>query len=277
MMKARSTMESIFRGAVYRIVLLAVLFIFIFPFIYMVLGAFKNTVDIVNPEKLFSFKPTMRNFISLFERYRFAGPLKNSLIISGSATLLSLIVGLPASYSIACYRIRSLQSISLLVRVIPTIAFLVPVYLMFSKLGMVGTYRGIILTHMLIGVPFTVWVMIPYFQNIPKELRESALIDGASQYKVFGEIMIPLSVPAIMTVSVLTFINSWNNFMFGMILGNARTRVLPTLIFNFLSHAEINYAGLMAGASLVTLPVIIISICLQKYVVQGLTAGAVKG
>lgn len=269
--------HEIARKIAYYIVVFSIMLLFVFPFVYMVLGAFKNTVDIVNPARTLAFTPTVKNFINLFAQYKFGRPLINSLFISTSATLLSLAVGLPAAHAIAYYNIRWLQNVSLVVRIIPTIAFLVPVYLMFSKMGLVGTYKGIILTHMLIGVPFVVWVMIPYFQSIPKELLDSALIDGASQFGLFARIMLPLSVPGIVTVTILSFINSWNNFMFGMILGNNKTRVLPTLIFNFLSHAEINWAGLMAGATLVTLPIILISVVLQKYVVQGLTAGAVKG
>ena len=103
---------------------------------------------------------------------------------------------------------------------------------------------------MLIAVPFVVWVMIPYFEGVPVELEESALIDGASRMTCFLKIMLPLSLPGIMTVTILSFINAWNNFMFGLILGNSDTKILPTVIFNFLSHTEINWSGLMLRQSL---------------------------
>ena len=213
----------------------------------------------------------------VFEVYHFAKPLKNSLIISLGATGMALVIGLPAAYSMARYRQSMLQIVVLCIRIIPSIAFLVPVYLMFSKVGLIGTYTGIILANMLISVPFVVWVMIPYFESVPKELEESALIDGASRTRCFFSVMLPLSLPGIMTVTILSFINAWNNFMFGLILGNAKTKILPTVIFNFLSHTEINWSGLMAAAIIVTLPIIVLSIFLQRYIVQGLTAGAVKG
>lgn len=259
------------------LLILAVLLLTVFPFLYMVLGAFKNTVDIVNPAKTFCFMPTMKNFVQVFEVYQFTKPLINSLIISFGATGLSLLIGLPASYSMARYRQNMLQIVVLCIRIVPSIAFLVPVYLMFSRVGLTGTYTGIILANMLIAVPFVVWVMIPYFEGVPVELEESALIDGASRMTCFLKIMLPLSRPGIITVTILSFINAWNNFMFGLILGNADTKILPTVIFNFLSHTEINWSGLMAAAIIVTLPIIILSIFLQKYIVQGMTAGAVKG
>ena len=257
------------------LVVLAILFVTVFPFLYMVLGAFKNTVDIVNPSKTFHFVPTIKNFIQVFETYQFQKPLINSLIISFGATGLSLLIGLPASYSMARYKQNMLQIVVLCIRIVPSIAFLVPVYLMFSKIGLTGTYTGIILANMLIAVPFVVWVMIPYFEGVPVE--ESALIDGASRMTCFLRIMLPLSLPGIMTVTILSFINAWNNFMFGLILGNSDTKILPTVIFNFLSHTEINWSGLMAAAIIVTLPIILLSVFLQRYIVQGLTAGAVKG
>lgn len=259
------------------LVVLAILFVTVFPFLYMVLGAFKNTVDIVNPSKTFHFVPTIKNFIQVFETYQFQKPLINSLIISFGATGLSLLIGLPASYSMARYKQNMLQIVVLCIRIVPSIAFLVPVYLMFSKIGLTGTYTGIILANMLIAVPFVVWVMIPYFEGVPVELEESALIDGASRMTCLLRIMLPLSLPGIMTVTILSFINAWNNFMFGLILGNSDTKILPTVIFNFLSHTEINWSGLMAAAIIVTLPIILLSVFLQRYIVQGLTAGAVKG
>lgn len=259
------------------VVLIAIMLITIFPFLYMVLGSFKSTVDIVNPSRTFVFTPTLKNFVTVFTEYNLALPLKNSIIISTAATLISLILALPAAYAIAKYRLTALQIIILGIRTIPTVAFLVPLYLLFSKVHMVGTYASIILAHMLVTMPFIVWVMIPYFKSVPREIEESALIDGASQFGVFMRMMLPLSIPGIMTVTIMSFITSWNNFMFGLILGNAQTKVLPTLIFNFMSHTEINWAGLMAAAFIVTLPIIVISVFLQKYIVQGLTAGAVKG
>ena len=136
------------------LVVLAILFVTVFPFLYMVLGAFKNTVDIVNPSKTFHFVPTIKNFIQVFETYQFQKPLINSLIISFGATGLSLLIGLPASYSMARYKQNMLQIVVLCIRIVPSIAFLVPVYLMFSKIGLTGTYTGIILANMLIAVPF---------------------------------------------------------------------------------------------------------------------------
>ena len=263
--------------AIYAIVLAVLILITIFPFVYMVLGAFKNNVDIVNPEKVFMFEPTLNNFKTVFETYRFGRPIKNTAIISVCSTVFSLLIGLPASYAIARFKKRLLQAIILGVRIIPIIAFLVPLYLVFAEVGLTGTYTAIILANMIIALPFIVWVMIPYFESIPKELEEAAFIDGVTRFGAFIKIAIPLSVPGIMTVTIMSFITAWNNLLFGMILGSSDTQTLPTAVLNFISYTEINWGGLMAAAIIITVPIIIISIVLQKYVIQGLQAGAVKG
>jgi len=126
-------------------------------------------------------------------------------------------------------------------------------------------------------LPLIIWIVTPYFESIPKELEEAAFIDGSSVFRSFIQIMVPLSGPGIFTAAILAFIYSWNNFIFALVLSGKNTKTLPMAIFNFISYTEVNWSGLMAAAVVITGPVILISIALQKYVVSGLTAGAVKG
>ena len=201
----------------------------------------------------------------------------NTTIIAVSSTLLSLVIGVPAAYSIARFKQKAFSVIILAVRIIPGIMFLVPWYLLFTKIGLSGTYTSLILCYMLLALPYIVWIMIPFFEKLPQELEESAMVDGCMRLQAFYRIMLPVAVPGIMTATILVFISSWNTFIFGLILGTSKTQPLPVAIFSFISYTEVNWGGLMAAAVVITLPIIVIALILQKYIVAGLTAGAVKG
>lgn len=260
----------------YLILFVIMLWVF-FPFIYMLLGSFKTNVDLFNMDKLFVFKPTLKNYMDVFTLYDFSRPLKNTTVISVISTALSLLLGVPAAYSIARFKQKAFSVIILAVRIIPGIAFLVPWYLIFSRLGLTGTFTSLILCHMLIGLPMIVWIMIPFFEKLPASLEEAALMDGATRMQAFSRIMLPLSVPGIITAMLLVFIGSWNNFIFGLILGTSKTQPLPVAIFSFISYTEVNWGGLMAASVVITMPIVLLSLFLQKYIIAGLTAGAVKG
>lgn len=257
--------------------LVVVLFFTMFPFLYMVLSSFKENVDLFNLEKFLVFKPTLKNYVDVFTRYSFCRPLMNTTIIAVSSTLLSLVIGVPAAYSIARFKQKAFSVIILAVRIIPGIMFLVPWYLLFTKIGLSGTYTSLILCYMLLALPYIVWIMIPFFEKLPQELEESAMVDGCMRLQAFYRIMLPVAVPGIMTATILVFISSWNTFIFGLILGTSKTQPLPVAIFSFISYTEVNWGGLMAAAVVITLPIIVIALILQKYIVAGLTAGAVKG
>ena len=255
----------------------AIILITLIPLLYLVSSSFKRIVDIMNPDKLFFFVPTLKNYIDVFVKYDFIKPIYNSLIVSVGATLLACIFGLPAAYSIARYNQNKLSFIILAVRIIPAITFLVPWYIILSRVHLTGTYLALILANLLVSLPLIIWIVTPYFKSIPASIEESAFLDGCSVYGSFLRIMLPLSGPGIFTAAILSFIYSWNNFLFALILGSARTKTLPMAVFSFISYTDVNWGGLMAAAVVITFPVILISLVLQKYVVSGLTAGAVKG
>lgn len=272
----KDTLKKIKSFGFYFILILIMIWT-MFPFLYMVISSFKTNVDLFNMDKLFIFKPTLKNYIDVFTLYDFAKPLKNTTIVTFVSTTLCLLLGVPAAYSIARFNQRFFSTVILAVRIIPGIAFLVPWYVIFTKLGLNGTYVSLILCHMLIGLPMVVWVMIPYFEKLPRGLEESAMVDGATRLQAFLRIMLPLAVPGLITATLLTFIGSWNNFIFGLILGTSKTQPLPVAIFSFISYTEVNWGGMMAASVVITLPIIIICMLLQKYIISGLTAGAVKG
>lgn len=262
---------------IFWICVIAIIAVTMVPIIYLVSSSFKKIVDIMNPKKLFLFTPTFKNYIDVFKKYDFIKPMYNSLVVSIGATGLACIFGLPTAYSIARYKQKGLSFIVLAVRIIPAITFLVPWYIILSKMHLTGTYTALILANLLVSLPLIIWICTPYFESISPSIEESAFIDGCSVYKSFLTIMLPLSGPGIFTAAILSFIYAWNNFMFALILGSAKTKTLPMAVFNFISYTDVNWGGLMAAATVITLPVIVISLVLQKYVVSGLTAGAVKG
>lgn len=257
--------------------LAVILLIVCFPFIWMVLASFKTQVQIMSVDKLFVFEPITGNYKTVFSDYEFVKPIVNSLIIGVSSTLLAIVLGLPAAYSIARYKQTMLGLVILMVRFIPGITFLIPWYVIFSKIGLVDTHFALSLSHLLINLPFIIWIMIPYFDSMPKELEEAAIVDGSSVLGLFLRIILPLSVPGVITASLLSFIFSWNNLVFSMALAGGNTQTLPLAIFNFISYASIDWGALMAAAVLITVPILVISLLTQRFIIQGLTAGAVKG
>ena len=258
-------------------ILLAIVLIYVvFPFFWMLLCSFKEHKDIMNPDKIFIFEPTVANYINTFSQYNFISPICNSLIIAVISTAASLACGLPCAYAIARYRLQKLNILVLLVRVIPSITFLIPWFIVVSRLGIVDTYFVVSLSHMVLSLPFTIWILVPFFEGIPLSLEESAMLDGCTAWGRFWRIALPLARAGIITVVIMSFIFSWNNFMYSMVLSGNRTRTVPLAIFNFVGYSFVDWGTLMAAAVTITFPILILSLATQKYIVKGLTAGAVK-
>lgn len=265
-------------GNVLYVLAMALVILFLLtPFLWMVLNSFKSPLQIIKLPPELIFTPTLRNFQNVFGTQNFERYILNSVIIAAGCTIIGLIIGLPASYSIARFQQNRLAITILMARMVPGITFLVPLFIIFRRLGLVDTYTSLILSHMLVGLPFIVWVMVPFFESIPREMTEAAVVDGASALRTFLTVVLPLSGPGIVTASILSFVFSWNNFMFSIVLASSRTRTVPVAIYNFISYAQIDWGGLMAAAVVITLPVLALAIVTQRYVIRGLTAGAVKG
>ncbi|MCC8191293.1 MAG: carbohydrate ABC transporter permease [Planctomycetes bacterium] len=257
--------------------ILACVFFFLLPLLWMLLNAFKTPLQIVElPPKLF-FKPTLENFENVFRSQDFGRYIWNSLTIASWSTVFGLILGLPAAFSIAIYKQKKLAVFILISRMVPGITFLLPLFIMFMHFDMVDTTASLVLSHLLVGLPVIVWVMVPFFESIPKDLIDAARVDGCSIFGTFLRIILPISLPGVVTAAILSFIFSWNNFMFSIVLAQHNTKTVPVAIFNFIAYAQIDWGGLMAAAVVITLPVLVITIVTQKYVIRGLTAGAVKG
>lgn len=275
---ARSTtLGQRLAGVLHYMAILLILLFFMAPFFWMLLNSLKTPLQIIKLPPDLIFTPTFQNYVNVFATQNFGRYFFNSLVIGAGSTLLGLLIGLPAAYAIARYQQHNLSLTVLVARIVPGITFLIPWFILFRRLGLVDTYLSLILAHLLVGLPFIIWVMVPFFEAIPSELDEAARVDGASILQTFIRIILPISGPGIVTAAILSFVFSWNNFMFSIVLATNRTKTLPVAIYNFISYAQIDWGGLMAAAVVITLPVLILAIIAQKYVVRGLVSGAIKG
>jgi len=267
--------------AVYKLLFLILVLVIVipmlFPFAWMLMSSFKTQVDIISWPPRIIFTPTMQNFDRVFTEQNFLLFLQNSSIVGVTTILVSLLIGLPAAYSIARFKQRRLLMLILVARLMPGISFLMPWFIIFSRLRLMDSHIALILSHILIVMPVVVWIMSAYIETIPAEMEESAMVDGATRQRAFASIILPLCTPGIITATTLSFIFSWNNFMFAQVLSRQRTRTLPIAIFNFIGYAEVDWGGVMAAAVSIVAPAIIITMIFQKYMIKGLTAGAIKG
>ncbi|MGN6689112.1 MAG: carbohydrate ABC transporter permease [Actinomycetales bacterium] len=261
----------------FRVIALAVvILVLIAPLIWMVLASFKTTVDIYSPGKLL-FHPTISHYVKVLQQANYLQFVFNSFWVAFVSTVISLIIGVPAAYSMSRFSMNRSALVVLMARIIPGVSLLVPWFYVFSNLHLVGGYSVLILSHMFVALPLVVYIMMGYFDALPLELEEAGQVDGLTVIGTFWHITMRLSVPGIATAGILAFIFSWNNFMFALVLSSEHTKTLPVAIFNFVGYASIDWGGLMAAATVVTLPIIVIALFTQKYIVSGLTAGATKG
>jgi multiple sugar transport system permease protein len=250
----------------------------ILVFLWMASLALKNEVDnLAYPPVFIPDPPTLRNFVQVFEDNSMGLYFRNSLVVSGLATLLGLAVGVPAGYGIARTQAHRFTILILIARMTPLLSYLIPLYTVFQFLGLNNTLTALVIAHLVITVPIIVYIMAGYFETLPRELEEAALIDGASLWKTFRHVAVPLARPGIVVGTILAFIFSWNNFLFGAVLAGRATRTLPAAVYNVLTFEQLAWGPLAAAAIVVTLPVLALTIVIQKEIVAGLTHGGVKG
>ena len=243
-------------------------------FLWMLSLAFKNEIDnTAFPPVFIPNPPTFDNFIDVFAKNDFLTYTINSVIVSFTATGLALLFG----YGIAKANASKAAMLILIARVTPGLSYLIPLFLLFQWLGLIGTLVPLVITHLVITVPIVVWIMIGFFEGLPAELEEAALVDGATIWQAFRYVAMPLARPGITVAMILAFIFSWNNFIFGVVLAGRSTRTLPVAVYNVLTFEQISWGPLAAAALVVTAPVLLLTLLMQKEIVAGLTAGGVKG
>lgn len=258
-----------------------VILFFMIPIYWLVITAFKYGRDAfaIPPQWLF-FDFTLKNFTEVLTTTKSGLFIKNSIIITAGATLLSLLLGVPAGYAIARSRLRFVRSSSyffLLLLMVPPVAMLIPFYLIMRDIGLLGTYWAVIILDTVFDASFVVWMMRSYFADVPKEMEEAALVDGASHLSAFVKVALPLSTPGIIASALYTIIYSWNDFLFALMLTSPKTKTIPLGILASFSAVEIGWGRMAVMSIFAIIPAVIISLFLNRYFVQGLTMGATKG
>jgi multiple sugar transport system permease protein len=250
----------------------------ILVFLWMLSLSLKNEIDnLAYPPVFIPTQLTLRNFVQVFSENSMGLYFWNSVVVSGLATLVALAVGVPAGYGIARTQAHKLTVLILIARMTPALSYLIPLFTVFQLLGLNNTRTALVVTHLVITVPIIVYVMAGYFETLPRELEEAALIDGGSVWTTFRYVALPLARPGIVVATILAFIFSWNNFVFGAVLAGRATRTLPAAVYNVLTFEQLAWGPLAAAAIVVTLPVLLLTIVIQKEIAVGLTHGGVKG
>ena len=258
-----------------QILVLLVVVPFFFIFFYMFWNSLKPDYLFFEPETWF-FEPMWSNYTDVFENSDLLSNVYNSLIISGFATIIGIICGLLTAYTIARYEMKKLALTILFTKQLPFITAIIPLWLMYKNIGLLNSHLGIILAHLVITIPFGVWIMVGFIEDIPKELEESAWIDGASRTQAFWKVIVPLSTPGLVATAILCFIFSWNNFMLALVLGGFDVSTAPVSVYKYADPEAGGSGQMMAAATLVTIPVFFIVLMIQKQLASGLTVGAVK-
>lgn len=283
---SRATKETDTKTVVLRVLfylLVAVIIVFnLFPFVWALLSSFRPSSELFST-KLLPTQLTLAHFQAVFKDARFVAGLINSIIVAGCTVLIALGLGSLCAYALGRLPFRFKGPVLYLVltmTMFPTIAVLSGLFVMLKTLNLFNTRQGLIVTYLIFTMPFTIWVMTQYFRSLPKELEEAAYVDGASPLKVFWDILLPLTLPGLVSTGLLAFIAAWNEFLFALTFTVTDTmKTVPVVISQFSgsSSFEQPWGSIMAGSMVVTIPLVILVMIFQYRIVEGLTAGAVKG
>jgi trehalose/maltose transport system permease protein len=253
----------------------------LFPLYWLVVSSFTPEAGLFSAPSLVPPTFVLDHYRALFSVRSFWIPIRNSLVVAGATTALAVPLGGLAAYALARLRFRGkavLLASVLAVSMFPQISLVAPLYMLLRALGLINTYPGLVLPYLTFAMPLTIWLLVGYFRQLPRELEEAAMMDGASRMRALVEIVVPLAAPGLVTTAILTFLYSWNEFLFALsfTLGPERYTV-PVAIALFRGQYQVPWGQILAAAAVATAPVAAIVLVFQRRIVQGLTAGAVKG
>ncbi|MFE3324789.1 carbohydrate ABC transporter permease [Streptomyces sp. NPDC059176] len=252
-----------------------------FPVYWMLNTALKPAKDAIDPSPHFFPRTfTMENFARAFDVADFWGPIGRSLVVSLVVVSIGIVVGMLAALAISrfAFRGRKLVIVGILaVQMIPLVAMIIPVFLLLNDLGQYDRLSGLVITYLTFVLPFTVWTLRGFIVNIPKELEEAAMVDGCTRTGAFLRVVFPLLAPGMVATSVYGFIQAWNEYLYALMLMSQQNQTATVWLGNFTTKHGTEYAPMMAGATMMAVPVVILFLLVQRKMAAGLTAGAVKG
>jgi ABC-type glycerol-3-phosphate transport system permease component len=252
-----------------------------FPVLWALLTSFKTERDVLAYPPTFVFTPTLANYADvLFGSATLLPNLLSSLIVASLATALTMLFSVPAAYALARLDFPAKRGTGFYVlatQMLPPVGLIIPYYLVLQKLSALDTYSGLVVIYLTFSLPFAIWLMVSYFEDIPREMEEAALLDRAGRLRSLWHVILPQARGGIAVTTIFVFLNAWNEFLFAVVLGGNRVRTVTVAMFNFISVEQTLWAKLAAGAVLAMAPVIVLGLLAQRHIVKGLTVGAVKG
>jgi multiple sugar transport system permease protein len=258
------------------------LLLVLFPFYWMLITSFKTEDQMRSLVSMFWPSPfALENYLQLLGKTEFVSWYGNSIVVAVSSTLVATAIGTIGAYALARLRFRGrgfMASATLITYLVPPSILFIPLYAQIKNMGLANSLAGLIAAYPSFTVPFVTWLLMGYFESIPEELEEAAMIDGATRFGAFYRVVLPLAAPGVLAAALYAFTQAWNEFLYALVfITDARLRTLPVGLASFITGDVYGWGFLMAGAVLTTLPVIAAYVYLQKYMVEGLTAGSVKG
>lgn len=255
--------------------------VWVFPVLWGLLTSFKTERDVLAYPPVWLFEPTLDNYREvIFGASSIVPNLWSSFVLATATTLLTMLIAVPAAYALGRLRFPAKRMSGfyvLVTQMLPPVGLIIPYYLVLQKLGALDTYSGLTVIYLTFALPFAVWLMVTYFEDIPLEMEEAALLDRAGRLRTLWYVILPQVRGGIAVTTIFVFLNAWNEFMFAVVLGGNRVRPVTVAMFNFISVEQTQWAKVAAGAMLAMLPVILIGLFAQRHIVKGLTVGAVKG
>ena len=260
-------------------VLLIVLFA-LAPYVWMVLTSVKPSSAIgAFPVQYLPAEPTLEHYRVLLARTSFLRNLLDSLVVAVGAVALGLGVSVPAAYAFSRFRFAGRSGLLvffLTINMVPVVMLIIPLFVLMRQLGLLDTFVGVVAGHATFAIPFSVWMMTSYFNALPAELDEAALVDGATRWQTIRHVVLPLAMPGIVTTGIYIFVNSWNEYLFAMMLSGQSIKTVTVALQSFIGEFTVQWGLLTAGGTLVAIPVTLLFLVIQRRLVGGLTAGAVK-
>jgi multiple sugar transport system permease protein len=253
---------------------------FLFPLAWMLLGAFKQDGDLLSPSPSWFFEPTLEHWHFVLANWNVGTHLANSLIVASAATVLTILLGVPAAYGFSRYPMTGRDTILidlLTLKMIPPIAAAVPLFLLAQKTGLYNSLLVLVMLNTAFQLPFVILVMKSFMDDLPRDLDEAAEIDGCGNFRILIRVILPLAMPGVICCTLFVFIFTWNEFLFANVMVGGDLRPLPVVVGLALTHRGILWGPALALGVIVTLPVLALSLALSRYMVRGLTFGAVKG
>jgi ABC-type glycerol-3-phosphate transport system permease component len=259
----------------------ALLSVWAFPVLWALLTSFKTERDVLAYPPVFVFEPTLANYREvLFGASTILPNLWSSMVLSTTTTLLTMLFAVPAAYALARLRYpgrRTSGFYVLATQMLPPVGLIIPYYLTLQRVGGLDTYGGMVAIYLTFSLPFAIWLMVSYFEDVPFEMEEAALLDRAGRLRALWHVILPQVRGGIAVTTIFVFLNAWNEFLFAVVLGGNRVRPVTVAMFNFISVEQTQWARLAAGAMVAMAPVIVLGLLAQRHIVKGLTVGAVKG